>query len=90
MLKFSNTDIKPLDPLLNSRTASATTVSTVGFHSGRCLGARLQMCELKLSLGLVVRIFGHISSNSEMNMFIYNYILHIICTMAPAVHHILV
>ena len=36
------------------------------------------MCELKLSLGLVVRIFVHLSSNSEMNMFIYNYILHII------------
>ena len=56
----------------------ANTISTVGFHSGRCLGAHLQMCELKLSLGLVVRIFVHLSSNSEMNMFIYNYILHII------------
>ena len=43
MLKFSNTDIKPLDPLLNSRTATATTISTVCFHSGRCLGAHLQI-----------------------------------------------
>ena len=34
------------------------------------------MCELKLSLQLVVCIFVHLSSNSEMNMFmfIYNYI----------------
>ena len=105
MFKFSNTDIKPLEPLLNYRTAIAIAVSTVGFPSGRCLGARLQMCALKLSLGLVVRIFVHLSSNSEINMFIvsiYNYILHIIyqistylemtvdCTMTPAAHYILV
>ena len=69
---------KTTGSLIEFQDAIATTISTVGFHSGRCLGAHLQMCELKLSLGLVVRIFVHLSSNSEMNMFICNYILHII------------
>ena len=74
MFKFSNTDIKPLEPLLNYRTAIATAVPTVGFPSAICLGARLQIC----ALGLVVSIFVHLSSNYEINMFIvsiYNYIL---------------
>ena len=66
MLKFSNTDIKPLGPLLNYMTV----IATAGFSSGRCLGVCLQICALKLSLELVVRIFVHIPSNSEMNMII--------------------